>query len=196
MREASSIHDLLLSDEVKRKNTAGTLQVERMFILTRKPLAIEDKKRLHYNGTSNGEHMFAGWRAHDNPSLWTMKRKDKKNIITKKEISLMGGAGEDKQEDKDLDKLDALSQTPETIEPVFWHAPPNQLQDEWVHCFNLKTIVDLTPGDGSRAMTAIRYKVPWSSLEFPWRFPALAPVVPRTMGTISSSSSSSSSASA
>ena len=94
------------------------MQVERMFVLTRKPLCIEDKTRLHYNGTSHGEHIFVGWRAHDNPSLWTMKRKDKKMIIGKKEIALMGGAGEDSQEDKALDKLDALSQTPETVEPV------------------------------------------------------------------------------
>ncbi|CAK0893242.1 unnamed protein product [Prorocentrum cordatum] len=149
---------------VKRKNTAGAMQVERMFILTRKPLVIEDKTRLHYSGTSNGEHIFVGWRAHDNPSLWTMKRKDKKMIIGKKEIALMGGPGEDTQEDKNLDKLDALSQTPETVEPVFWFAPPPQLSDEWKHDFNLKSIVALTLGDASLAMTAIRFKVPYCGI--------------------------------
>jgi uncharacterized membrane protein YgcG len=154
--------------KIKRRTTAGALQAEKMYIVTGKAIEIEDKARLALSGTTVGEHISCAWRSWSDPSHWTMKRKHKATIITKKDTIANGGRGpgHDEEEERKAEKEEAKAITPESEEQVFWWAPPPTLQDEWIHNFNLRAVVDLTPGDGARAMCCIKNKIPYVAICF------------------------------
>ena len=89
-----------------------------------------------------------------------------KPTILKGPVIVLAGGPAPESEDAEQEKNEQAIQTPETIEPVLWHCPPAQLQEEWVHCHNLASICDLTPADGARAMAAIRERIPYCGIAF------------------------------
>lgn len=51
-------------------------------------------------------------------------------------------------------------------EPVFWHATPVKFWEEMVHDYSIKAMVDLTPGDGAKALACLRARIPYVGVVF------------------------------
>ena len=154
------------------RNTSGALQVEWMFLITSSSLTLPDKPRVHFEGTSNGE--FVGpvaWAPFESPDTWCLPQAIKKQVITKANVISAGGptytsdatSDEKKESEKEIALIRSLKKE---SEPVFFHATPTKLWEEIFHCHNVKAVVDLTPGDGAKALAAIRARVPCVGVTF------------------------------
>ena len=98
-------------------------------------------------------------------TCWQLQWKEKKQVYGTKNLIPVGGKanniGGDAVEEPPARRL---PRTPETIEPVFFHGHPMALFEDICRAFELKAIIDLTPGDGNLAMWAFRKNLIYTGL--------------------------------
>ena len=150
------------------RNTSGALQVEWFNFITANSLTLPHTPRLHYEGTANGEFLGpVAWPAYDSPDVWSLPTKAKKDIITHKVLAggpTMGEnatAEEKKEAEKEMAFIRAMKKE---AEPMFWHSTPLKLWEEILFDYNIVAVLDLTPGDGVRALAALRRRIPYAGV--------------------------------
>jgi hypothetical protein len=100
------------------------------------------------------------WQADE---VWKLSVKEKKLLFGKVGRIAVGGpapgAAADGAEEEDAGGS-TRTRTGDTIEPVFFHAQPTEVDEELVHCFPLSAIIDLTGASPGLCMVAIRNRIP------------------------------------
>ena len=113
-------------------------------------------KRLHYKGTNSGNKIGdVEWTSLDN--AWNLTHKQKLDLLGPYRVEVGGktkGAGE-----MELQRAKRKGAT--DMEPAFWHGRPPTLYHELIHSYQLKAIVDLSPGDGTLAVLCCKLRVPY-----------------------------------
>ncbi len=150
----------------KHRNTGGALQVEWMHLISKASLVLNDnKQRIHFNGSNAGEHIGpVAWPAWGEADVWRLSTGEKQAVIGNNRVSTAPAAdGEGVTEPHFTEEG---GKTTPCSEPVFFHAAPLVFHEEMLHDYNLAALVDLTPGDGMRALAAIKSRIPYVGVAF------------------------------
>lgn len=135
-------------------------QHERVYVVTKGPLKIEKRKRLHYPGTNRGNSIGpVALPKFDSPEVWRLANKQKKDVIGKHGAKILVGGPLHGVPPEELKKLTEIK-SPSATQPVFYHAPPSTIGEELQHSYDLRCVYALTIGDGSWAMTCLRLRRP------------------------------------
>ena len=114
--------------------------------------------RKHYPGSNLG-NKIGDVVMQDIDSMWKSTCKEKVVIHG---IYRVATGGRTPGEDKDTAPGRGQKRaTPETIEPVFWHGRPLKLYEELMFSYDLKAIIDFTPGDGVLLNACARRRLPY-----------------------------------
>eukprot|EP00959_Pyramimonas_sp_CCMP1952_P189080 3954862-Pyramimonas_sp.AAC.1 len=135
-------------------------QIEVLSLVTSSDIHAELKMnpRKHFPGTNLG-NKIGDVLMPDIDNMWKTTCKEK--IIIHGSFRIACGnrtPGEDK------DTAPGRGQrrtTPDTIEPVFWHGRSLKLYEELIFSYDLKAIIDFTPGDGTLLNACARRRLPY-----------------------------------
>ena len=116
-------------------------QLETAYIASGGKICLPERAWTHHPGSNNGDTISnVAIPSLDNPDVWRMTWKEKKEFYGKKHLILVGG------------KTDVSSQSPKiakrsdaTIEPVCFHPFPIDLYEDLIDGFYVKLIIDLSP---------------------------------------------------
>ncbi|CAK8994563.1 Glycosyltransferase-like protein LARGE2 [Durusdinium trenchii] len=115
-------------------------------------------EKCHYPGSNRGDTIYGVvMPSFDDKKCWKLSVKDKRLLYDKHRIAVGGACPEGDTGGRKSDT---------TVEPVFFHAGPYNLDDELVASHAIGAINDLTPGCGNLAMIAIRRNLPYIGLCF------------------------------
>ena len=115
-------------------------QHERMYVITKGPLKMEKRRRLHFAGTNKGNSLGpVAMPKFDAQGVWRLP--PKRDVIGKHGAKILVG-GPSAEELKKVTEMMKGSTAPE---PVF----PPAVDEELQHSYNLKCTYALTVGDGS-----------------------------------------------
>ena len=95
-------------------------------------------------------------------TCWQLQWQEKKQVYGAKNLIPVGGRAVNDDIEEPMERRQP--RTPETIEPVFFHSHPMALFEDICNAFELKAIIDLTPGDGNLAMWASRKNLVYTGL--------------------------------
>ena len=101
------------------------------------------------------------------PSLdatWEVQWQQKQALYSPKNF-VAGGKLADDQEELECKKQNA-ERTPDSKEPAFYHSYPETLYEDLLKAFNIKGVIDLTPGEGVLARAAFKRSIPFVGLPF------------------------------
>lgn len=142
-------------------------QVERLYLVSKGTLDLNEHDRLHFGGTNRGNQLgpiaVAGFNSDD---TWKLPVKIKKVVVGRNGRILVGGPapGEEEAcigEDEGQTKAKVRQRMAHDMEPVFYHALPITTDEEWHHCYDLAAVISLTAGPGSDALTCVRQRKPY-----------------------------------
>ena len=111
----------------------------------------------HFSGSSVGS-MIGPVRMPPYSRCWQLKWNDKRDVYSQHIFCLGGKAYNEDPEERQHPR------TRDMIEPVFFHSHPVELYEDICSAFELKAIIDLTPGDGNLAMLAFRKNLIYTGL--------------------------------
>jgi hypothetical protein len=157
--------EVSLMRRLERHRGLGPLhQTESLHILGSEPMKYVKRDRMHFEGSNKGQVLSPisapDWQAEE---VWKLSVKDKKLLFGKVGRIAVGGpapgAAADGAEEEDAGGS-TRTRTGDTIEPVFFHAQPTEVDEELVHCFPLSAIIDLTGASPGLCMVAIRNRIP------------------------------------
>ena len=148
-------------------------------MISREPLVMPEKKRIHYNGTNKGDLVgfvsLPEWE-----STWALTFDDKKKLYGKHRVAVGGPTGDDDDDDEDVDMGQPDdADTPPTVatpssttvttaptgrlgsnvEPVLYQAMPVEFYDDLMSSCFLSDVIHLTAGDGAAAKAALIRRV-------------------------------------
>ena len=171
--------DCLKKRRARVRGAATLHQVEFLYMISREPLVLPEKKRIHYNGTNKGDLVgfvnLPEWE-----STWALTFDDKKKLYGKHRVAVGGPTGDDDDDDEDVDMGQPDdADTPPTIatsssttvttaptgrlgsnvEPVFYQAMPVEFYDDLMSSCFLSDVIHLTVGDGAAAKAALIRRV-------------------------------------
>ena len=131
------------------------------------PKVFRSLSRQHYSG-STATNGLGPVVLPDVASLWHVLWPIKKEMYGKDGILPVGGkvAGEDEDSDAAEDKAPPAPRNAGTSEPVAWHSMPQLFWQEILFDFKVGAVIDLTPADGTLAMTALHARIPYTGLTF------------------------------
>ena len=136
-------------------------QHERMYVITKGPLKMEKRRRLHFAGTNRGNSLGpVAMPKFDAQGVWRLPPKQKKDVIGKHGAKILVGGPLPGVPAEELKRVTEMMKGSTAAEPVFWHALPPAVDEELQHSYNLKCMYALTVGDGSMAMTCLRLRRP------------------------------------
>ena len=101
------------------------------------------------------------------PSLdatWELQWQQKQALYSPKNF-VAGGKLSDDQEELECKKQNA-ERKPDSKEPAFYHSYPETLYEDLLKAFNIKGVIDLTPGEGVLARAAFKRSIPFVGLPF------------------------------
>ena len=139
-------------------------QTEKIYMVTQKPLTLTERDRLHFDGTNRGNCLGpVAMQTFDDPSVWRLGSKLKKEVIGKTGARILVGGGLSTLglSPEDLKKISEAPKLQNQEEPVFYHASPPVIGEELMHSYELKAIFALTAGAGDMAMTCLRNRKPF-----------------------------------
>lgn len=138
------------------KGYSCTHQIEMLHMVTAEALKLPKVDRLHYEGTSRGQAIGPIQApAFDAEEAWKLTQAEKKALFGKLGRIAVGGSVSIAEEAK------PVRRDPSTPEPVFFHAHPQELDEEIVHCWPAASIIDMTGASPSLSMIAIRKRIPY-----------------------------------
>ncbi len=134
-------------------------QIEMLTLVTSTDLhaTLPMAARMHYPGTNLG-NKIGDVILPDLDSLWKMACKQKLPLHGPFRVAV---GGRTPGEEEDAPGRGTKRKTPDTIEPVFWHARPQKLYQELMSSYRLGAIIDLAAGDGTLAMICAKQRTPY-----------------------------------
>ena len=97
-------------------------------------------------------------------STWELQWQQKQAVYSPKNFIASGKLGDD-QEELECKKQNA-ERKPDSKEPAFYHSYPETLYEDLLKAFNIKSVIDLTPGEGALARAAFKRSIPFVGLPF------------------------------
>ena len=155
-----------LTQRLQRVGTGiGTYrQHEHMFVVSALMPALKATKLQNYKGSTGGT-VIGPIVLPDLSLLWHCRWLTKKAIFTPANLIAVGGRA-DPDDEMDVEPVRAKPRDKDSVEPVFYHALPETFYSELLGSFPLVGVLDLTPGDGSLAMSAYRRGAVYLGLVF------------------------------
>lgn len=166
-----------------RVRGTGTLrQIETLWAMTRGPLEVPTKQRLHYPGSNKSEGM-AYVQLEDWKNTMCVSFKEKKQAYGKQRVAV-GGPTEADKDDGDDDGVDddeeeaddvppavdqevTKSRDPDNKEPFCYQSLPKVLWEELRHSFCIEGLtVDFSPADGECAKAWLDKRSPYIAVCF------------------------------
>ena len=138
-------------------------QVENMYLVCNKPLAVKVKNFQSYGGSTQGNSIGTVV-LQPTSAMWQLTWGQKKELFTPAHIIPVGGRTEDEDDTEQAPYQKAKPRDALALEPVFWHALPAAFYDELLGAFSLSHIFDLTCGDGALALSAYRRSIPYTGI--------------------------------
>ena len=150
--------DSLHARKTRLKSGASFEQMEYVSLVSKTDYGdqVPTIKRLHFKGTNGGNKIGDV----DLPALddaWSLTHSQKLQMYGEHRVEVGGktkGAGEN-----ELQKGKRKAAT--DVEPAFWHGRASLLYTELLHSYQLKGIIDLSPGDGVLATLCAVQRVPY-----------------------------------
>ena len=157
--DESSLRDRM--DKVRGFSSLN--QMERLFLVCRDLLDLNEHDRLHWSGCTNRGNNIGpiAVAAAESDETWRMPVKAKKDIIGKNAKILVGGPAEDDGGEADAGSKPLRKAARSGLEPVFFHAMPISTDEEWHHSYDLCAVISLTVGPGNDALTCVRNRKPF-----------------------------------
>ena len=173
--------DCLKQRRARVRGAATLHQVEFLYMLSREPLMLPEKKRIHYNGTNKGDLVgfvnLPEWE-----TAWALTFDEKKKLYGKHRVAVGGPSCDDDDDEDDVDMgaaddgdvpptvpstATSTSTTVSTsngrlgtdIEPVFYQAMPVEFYEDLMSSCFLSDVIHLTAGDGAAAKAALARRV-------------------------------------
>jgi hypothetical protein len=155
-----------LMQRLERHRGFGPLhQTESLHMIGSEPMKYVKRDRMHFEGSNKGQVLSPitapDWQADE---VWKLSVKEKKLLFGKVGRIAVGGpapgGAADGVEEADEAGGNCRTRTGDTLEPVFFHAQPIEVDEELVHCFPLSAIIDLTGASPGLCMVAIRNRIP------------------------------------
>ena len=109
----------------------------------------------HFPSCSTHSNMLGPIEMPPFKQLWSLQLKFKRELFGKREPQNNGG----QEGDDDIEELDPkpnLKQTPESVEPVFYHGYPTVVYQDILEAQRVRYCIDLTPGDGAAALACYK----------------------------------------
>lgn len=133
-------------------------QMERLFLVCRDVLDLNEHDRLHWSGCTNRGNNVGpiAVAAAESDETWRMPVKAKKDIIGKNAKILVGGPADDDGGEADTGSKPLRKAARSGLEPVFFHSLPISTDEEWHHSYDLSAVISLTVGPGNDALTCVR----------------------------------------
>eukprot|EP00959_Pyramimonas_sp_CCMP1952_P453168 9467791-Pyramimonas_sp.AAC.1 len=142
-------------------------QHENMYIVTKDNLELKEHDSLHFEGTNRGNMIgpvgLPSWK--DDNEVWRIPVDLKKEVLGKDGIVLVGGAADQGAKAAEA-AVKSKQKTTGTDgkETVFWHALPEPVDEELVHRYDLKAVINLTVGPAMLAMACLRKRRPYCGI--------------------------------
>ena len=135
----------------------GSAEVsEIMHLVSAAPAACKPRDYKHYAGSTAcnliGPVVMPAWHP---DACWHESLAIKKEIYTSTNLIAVGGT----VEDPTGGEMQIAPRTQDSLEPVFYHSLPAQFYQELIDGFQLKAVLDLSPGPGEAALAAYTRKV-------------------------------------
>ncbi len=136
---------------------------ETLYAVSAEPLACTPRAYKMFKGTSAGSVMgpvvMPAWSP---DACWHMAYSTKKDIFTHANLIPVGGQAEDPTNGD----MPVMPREKSTLEPVFFHALPSSIYEEMIDAFQLKGLLDLSPGPGEAAYAAYSKKISYVGICF------------------------------
>lgn len=146
-----------LRTRMSRQTSGPIVQMEHLYVVTANQLRIPSKDRTKYEGTNQGEVIgfVKACKWDDDDEILRAPASVVKEIFSKAGASIpVGGANPD----------GAKPEFADGREPIFYHTHPFELDIEVSHSYVARAHIDLTPGQGHRALYSIIKKLPYFGL--------------------------------
>jgi len=153
-------------------------QIQRIHLITRNGLQLNEHPRLHSNGTNRGNFLgpFTASSWQQDSDAWQMKMKDKLVLLGKHGARIAVGGKEDEDDNIDAsegddDKVEESGakggkpRDKNDIEPFLYHSPPAALCEELLQAVDPVAVVALA-GDGRMAELCLERRIPYFGLGF------------------------------
>ena len=149
-------------------------QVQRIHLITKNGLHLNERQRLHSTGTNRG-NVLGPFTASDSDA-WQMKMKDKLVLLGKHGARIAVGGREDDDAEFDAsegedDEVEdggakgAKARDKNDVEPFLFHSPPATLCEELIQAVDPIAIVALA-ADGKMAELCLERRIPFWGLGF------------------------------
>ena len=139
-------------------------QAEKFFFVTAKPLDLVERDRLHFEGTNRGNCLGpVALPPFCDKTVWKTSSTLKRDIIGKNggKVLVGGGLPLSGVSAEEAKKLAEAPKFPNQEEPVFYHAPPMCLGEEFMHSYDVRAAFSVTAGQGDLALTCLRNRRPF-----------------------------------
>ena len=141
-------------------------QLEKVYLITKEPLTLAEKNRLHYQGNNRGNTIGpVKMHAFNDPDTWQLTKKQKLELFGSKGKLLVGGsspasAAADEADAPEPAKKQVRKST-NTVEPVFYHQWPRMLFEEFIYSFDLHGVIQLCAGSTDLAFASLTQRKPF-----------------------------------
>ena len=145
-----------------RTNTrsfTGIRQIEQMHVPTLRTIDLPVKQRKYFTRTNQGQSIEKNIALPRPVTQWTLDFKTKKVIYGTRRVRVGGPDPDANSDGTETDGEQEAKRTDDSKEVVFFKSLPRLVIQEYVHSFNLAGIVDLTAGDGEKAMSALMHAI-------------------------------------
>ncbi|CAK9073137.1 unnamed protein product [Durusdinium trenchii] len=146
----------------KKRNRGSVNQIQRLSFITRECLdrMVPERKHDKFTGSNRGNVLaFVGLAS--SAQTWHTTVEDKKEIFKNKIFGTSGGGepDDDNNEEPEAAEQEELARKDTDVEPCFYHFLPKNLFDTILSSWSISAVLDLTPGQGELAKSAIEKRL-------------------------------------
>ncbi len=142
------------------RGTVSIRQMETAHILAHAKIRLPERPRKNYEGTSCGDTL-TGVVMPDPAEEWMVTWKEKKDLLGKRNLILVGGKGEQHGEEQAAER-----RTDTTLVPVCYRPTPEKFYSELLWLFFGKLVIDLSPTDAKFALACLKARVGYVGIAF------------------------------
>ncbi len=142
------------------RGAVSVKQTEAAHIVAHAKVSVPERQRKHYEGTSCGDTL-TGVVAPDLAEEWMVTWKQKKDLLGKRNLILVGGKGEQRGEGRAAGR-----RTDAALVPVRYRPTPEKFYSELLWLFFGKLVIDLSPTDAKFALACLKARVGYVGIAF------------------------------
>ena len=135
-------------------------QLEVAHIAAHAKISLPERQRKHYEGTSCGDTL-TGVVMPDMVDEWSVTWKQKKDLLGKRNLILVGGKSEQHGEQQAAER-----RTDTTLVPVCYRRMPEKFYNELLWLFFGKLVIDLSPLDAKFALACLKARDGYVGIAF------------------------------